>query len=325
MHAAYIERLGPPDVIGYGSLPAPSPGPTDVLVDVAVTAVNPVDTFIRSGAYRTPVEFPFVIGRDLVGTVVAAGVGAPGFQPGDRVWCNSLGHAGRQGAAAERAVVPVDRLYRLPDGVDPRDAVAVAHPAATAYLALFVHGLARPGETIAVIGAGGNVGGALLTLAADAGMRAVAVASAGDAEHCRGLGAAVAVDYRDEDWPQRVRTAAPDGVDVYIDAAGRNDLPAAIGLLAPRGRVVVLAGPGSRPELPVGPLYVTGGSITGFAISSATTVELAGAARVVNRLLAAGRLRPRAVEELPLRRAGDAHHRLESGELHGRRVVLHVA
>jgi len=134
MHAAFIERLGPPEHIRYGELPAPRPGPTDVLVDVLATTVNPVDTFVRSGVFRTPMDFPFVISRDLVGVVAAAGPGAPGFAVGDLVWCNSLGHGGRQGAAADQVVVPVDRLYHLPDGVLPTDAVTVVHPAATAYL-----------------------------------------------------------------------------------------------------------------------------------------------------------------------------------------------
>lgn len=147
MHAAFITQHGPATDIRYGELPEPVPGPTDVLVDVAAVSVNPVDTFVRSGLFRTPVPFPFVIGRDLVGTVAEAGPGAPGFTPGDRVWSNSLGHGGRQGPTAERAVVPADRLYHLPPGVDGTGAVAVVHPAATAHLALFAHGglrAARP-------------------------------------------------------------------------------------------------------------------------------------------------------------------------------------
>jgi NADPH:quinone reductase-like Zn-dependent oxidoreductase len=95
-------------------------------------AVDPVDAFVRSGAYATPTPFPFVVGRDVVGTVAETGPGAVGFRVGDRVWCNSLGHGGRQGACAEYSVVPVDRLYHLPDGVDPVTAVAALHPAATA-------------------------------------------------------------------------------------------------------------------------------------------------------------------------------------------------
>ena len=150
MRAAYITELGPADAIRVGELPTPVPGPTDVLVRVELVVVDPVDTLVRSGAYRTPTPFPFVVGRDLVGTVAEAGAGAAGFAPGDRVWCNSLGHDGRQGSFAEFAVVPAERLYHLPDGADPVASVAVLHPAATAYLALFRHGRLRPGESVYV-------------------------------------------------------------------------------------------------------------------------------------------------------------------------------
>jgi NADPH:quinone reductase-like Zn-dependent oxidoreductase len=107
-----------------------------VLVRVELAAVDPVDLLVRSGAYRTPTPFPFVVGRDLVGTGAVAGPGAVGFAPGDRLWCNSLGHGGRQGACAEYAVVPAERCYHLPAGTDPVAVVALLHPAATAWLAL---------------------------------------------------------------------------------------------------------------------------------------------------------------------------------------------
>lgn len=322
MRAAYIEELGPADDIRFGELPTPQPGPTDVLVDVTVTTVNPVDTFVRSGVYRTPLPFPCVIGRDLVGTVAAAGPGASGFRRGDRVWCNSLGHAGRQGATAEQAVVPADRLYRLPEGVRPEDAVTVVHPAATAYLALFTHARMRPGETVVVGGAAGNVGSALVVLAADAGARVVATAHPRDTDHCRGLGAAEVIDYGHPGLPDRIQEACPEGADVFIDTSGANDLPTTVGLLAPRGRVVLLAGVHSRPTLPVGPLYMKDCSLLGFVISHATSSELAEAARTINRLLAAGVLRPRSTETLPLSAAAEAHRRMEAGELHGKRLVL---
>ncbi|MEU9823974.1 alcohol dehydrogenase catalytic domain-containing protein [Micromonospora chersina] len=173
MRAAYIERPGPVTEIRYGELPAPRPGPTDALVDVLATTVNPVDTFVRSGAYPTAMPLPFVVGRDLIGRVAETGSGVPGLRAGDLVWCNSLGYDGRPGAAAEQAVVPADRLYRLPDGVDPATAVTVLHPIATAYLALFVHG--------------------------------------------------------------RLRSACPDGMDVYLDTSGRNTLEWIVDLLALRG------------------------------------------------------------------------------------------
>ena len=137
MRAAYITELGPPEAIRLGDLPVPEIGPTDVLAEVDTVTVNPVDTLVRSGGYQTPTPFPFVVGRDLVGTVAAVGAGVTGFAAGDRVWCNSLGHGGRQGSFAEYAAVPAERLYRLPDGADPVAAVASFHPAATAYLALY--------------------------------------------------------------------------------------------------------------------------------------------------------------------------------------------
>lgn len=319
MRAAYIEELGPPENIRYGDLPAPRPGPTDVLVDVIATTVNPVDTFVRSGVYATPVDFPFVIGRDLVGRVVTA---RPGFEVGDLVWCNSLGHAGRQGAAAEQAVVAADRLYHLPDGVSPTDAVAVLHPAATAYLALFTHGHVQAGDTVLVAGAAGNVGSALTVLAVEAGARVIATAR--DADYCRELGASTVLDYRAKDLVSLIRRECPQGINGWFDTSGRNALDDAVSLLAPRGRIVLLAGAQSRPVLPAGRLYMKDGSVVGFAISNATTAELGDAAKAVNRLLAAGRLRAREVRTMSLSEAATAHRLLENGELHGQRVVLHV-
>ncbi|GAA1921362.1 zinc-binding dehydrogenase [Streptomyces sodiiphilus] len=322
MFAAYIEQLGSPDTIRYGELPQPVARAGEVLVDVSVASVNHVDTFVRSGAWRTPVTFPFVIGRDLAGTVAATAPGT-GFEAGERVWCNSMGHAGRQGAAAERVAVPADRLYRLPDGVDPEDAVALAHPAATAYLALHPHGRVRAGETVVVLGGGGNVGSALVVLAVHAGARVVATASARDIERLRGLGADEVIDYREPDVVGRLRAACPQGVDVWIDTSARNDLETAVDLLARRGRVVVLAGLTTRPVLPAGPLYLKDCSVVGFAISQATTAELAAAAETIGTLLAAGKLRPPATVPMPLSAAADAHGRLERGEVRGK-ILLRV-
>lgn len=323
MRAAYIERLGSPEEIRFGELPAPVPGPTDVLVDVLASTVNPVDTLVRSGVFRTALDFPCVISRDLVGTVARTGPGAVGFTAGDLVWSNSLGHEGRQGAAAEQAVVAADRLYRLPDGVDPETAVAAVHPAATAYLGLFTYGRLKAGETVVVVGAAGNVGSALVVLAVEAGARVVATAGGPDADYCRSLGAAEVVDHREPDLYRRLREAVgAGGADVFLDTSGVNDLTSAVDLLARRGRLVLLAGARSRPVLPVGPLYMKDCSVVGFVISHATTTELAEAAVTVNRLLAAGKLRPRALERMPLSAAADAHRRMESGELRGRRLLL---
>lgn len=314
MRAAFIDAVGPADGIRVGQVDEPRPGPTDVLVDVVCTTVNLVDTFIRSGAYAVPMTFPFVVGRDLVGRVVAA---AGGFAPGELVWCNSLGHGGRQGAAAERVVVPAERLYRLPSGVSPADAVTVLHPAATASLALVEHGRVRAGETVLIGGAAGNVGSALVVMAVEAGARVVGTAHPRDFEYCRGLGVDAVVDYREKNLPGEV--------DLYVDTSGTNDLETAVGLLAERGRIVLVAGMATRPVLPAGALFLKSATVTGFVISRATVAELDSAARTVNRLLATGRLRSRYTDSLPLSETSAAHLRLERGESGGRRVVIDLA
>src|SRR5699024_9875534 len=116
---------------------------------------------------------PFVIGRDLVGTVAAVGAGVAGFAVGDRVWCNSLGHDGRQGAFAEYAVVAADRLSPRPDGVEPQAAAAVLHAAATAHIGLVREARLAAGDTVFVEGAGGAVGSAITQMATAMGARVI--------------------------------------------------------------------------------------------------------------------------------------------------------
>ncbi|MFF0966048.1 NADPH:quinone reductase [Streptomyces sp. NPDC003703] len=322
MRAAHVPGPGPAGSIRWGTLPVPVPGPTDVLVRVRAVAADPVDTFVRSGAYPTPMPTPFVIGRDLVGEVAAIGPGAAGHTPGQAVWCNSLGHAGRQGSFAEYAVVAADRLYPAPDGIAPDDLVAAAHPAATAWLALFRHGRLSAGQHVYVGGGGGNVGSAAVALAAGAGARVVSTARPGDHDRLRDLGAAEVVDHRAPDLADRLRRAAPGGFDVHLDTSGRGGLADAVGLLAHGGRLVAMAGMDRTPALPVGRLYTRDASIVGFALSNASTTDLAAAADGVVRLLTGTAWRPRIADRLPLSRAAEAHRRLESGGLRGR-LVLH--
>ncbi|THA90739.1 NADPH:quinone reductase [Streptomyces sp. LRa12] len=293
MRAAYIDAVGPADAIRYGELAVPPVGPTDVLVRGAAVAADPVDTFVRSGAYATPLPLPFVVGRDLVGEVAVAGPGAAGLAVGQRVWCNSLGHAGRQGSFAQYATVAAERLYPAPAGIDAEHLVAAAHPAASAWLALFRHGRLRAGETVYVGGGAGNVGGA-----------------------------AEVLDHHAPDLGARVRGAAPDGYDVHLDTSGHGVLAEAVDSLARGGRLVAMVGLGTGPAaLSVGGLYTKDASIVGFAISNATAADLAEAARGVAGVLTDTPWRPRIADRLPLSMTAEAHRRLEAGEVRGRLVL----
>jgi NADPH:quinone reductase-like Zn-dependent oxidoreductase len=321
MRAAYVTEHGPAEAIRVGELPVPAVGPADVLVAVQVVAANPVDTFIRSGRYATPVPFPFIIGRDLAGQAISVGAGVSSFAPGDRVWCNSLGHEGRQGSFAEFAAVPADRLYRIPDGVSPDVAVAVAHPAATAYLAWFAHGRLRLGETVYVGGAAGNVGTAAVTMARAAGARVLASARPADFQRCRAAGADEVADYADPDLAAVLARQAPSGVDIFWDTSGRQDLSLAAAVLRPGGRAVVTAGLGGNTSVPAGALYIKDISVLGFVISRADAAQLAQAAALINKLTAAGLLTPRIADELPLSAAAQAHARMEAGDVGGRLLL----
>lgn len=320
MTAAYVEALGPAESVRVGEISVPTLGPTDALVEVEATVVNPVDTLVRSGRFATRTPFPFVIGRDLVGTVVEAGEGV-GHAVGDRVWCNSLGHDGRQGAFAQYAVVAADRLYRLPDGVDPTTALAVAHPAVTAYLAWFQHAGVRAGETVYVGGAAGNVGRAALAMAKYAGARIVASAGQPDRDRCMAEGADAVVDYHEPDLGGAIRAAAPGGVDIFWDTSGRQPLTLALETVAIGGRVLVTAAGSGDQLLPIAAFYTRDISLLGFVISRASAPSFADAARTINELLRRDLLDAKITDELPLSAAADAHARMEAGGVRGRLIV----
>jgi NADPH:quinone reductase-like Zn-dependent oxidoreductase len=151
----------------------------------------------------------------------------------------------------------------------------------------------------------------------------LATARPADADWCRAAGAAEVVDYRAPDLAGRLRALAPGGVDLYVDSSGHLDLPTVVGLLADRGRIVLVAGGAQRLTLPVGPLYTHDRRILGFAISNAAAGDLAAAAAALNRLLAAGALPVRVHGVWPLERVADAHRAVAAG-VRGR-IVLRVA
>jgi NADPH:quinone reductase-like Zn-dependent oxidoreductase len=320
--AAYIDAIGPASQIHVGKLPMPTIGRGEVLIRARAIGVNHVDTYVRSGAYPTPLTFPFVIGRDVVGTVAAVGAGVSGFAEGDTVWCNSLGHGGRQGPSATYAAIAAERLYHLPDGVDPVAAAAVVHTGATAHLGLFREAGLRIGDTVVVGGGAGGVGSAVVQLASAAGARILATARPGDAQWCRANGADEVLDYQAPDLIKRIRDAAPDGVDVYWDTSGHHDLESTVPLLAHRGRMIMMAALTAHPPLPVGALYTRDASLQGFVISNASASELAHIAVALNFLLVRGTLRAREVQTLPLSQAAQAHMMLEDKRATGRIVLL---
>jgi NADPH:quinone reductase-like Zn-dependent oxidoreductase len=322
MRAAFFAEPGPADVVKIGELPVPVPGPADVLVAVEAAVINTVDTLIRSGRWVTLTPFPFVTGRDLVGTVTAAGPGS-GFSPGDRVWSNSLGHAGRQGSCAAYAVVPGDRLYPLPDGADVTEAAAAFHSAGTAFIGLHHRARARAGQTILVGGAAGGIGSALVRFATEAGLRVIATARPGDHASCLEQGASAVFDFSDPDLPARVLEVAPGGADIHWDTSGRMPLNALASMTGPGGKIIVTTGAEPQPpKTTLLPILTRDISVIGFVVSLATITELADAAQAINRHLASGAFTTKATSVMPLHMAAEAHALVESRQ--SARVVMQV-
>jgi NADPH:quinone reductase len=317
MKAAYINQPGPAESIIFGDLPKPSATGKQVLVKVGAVDVNPIDTYVRSGTVAMQLPTPYIVGCDLAGTVEATGPEAKRFRPGDRVWGSNQGLLGRQGTFAEYAAVDEEWLYPTPANVDDEDAAALALVGITAHLGLVRDAKLQRGDTLFVNGGSGGVGSTVVQMAKVIGARVIA--TAGSEEKCervRNFGADLAINYKTENVDERIRGFAPDGVNVWWETLREPDFDRTVSLLAARGRMVLMAGREARPVFPVGPFYVKGCSLLGFAMFNATPEEQRQAAEDINRWLADGSLRCNIDRILPLSETAQAHKLQEENTLH---------
>lgn len=322
MKAAYIDQPCPWDSIRYGDLEPPVLRPGAVRVGVQALAVNPVDVYIRSGAYKLQLPKPFVLGRDMVGVVAEVGEGVTAFEIGDRVWCNNQGYAGRQGTFAQQIVVDQALLYPLPAGVEPQQAVLTLHSALTAVTGMERCSL-KAGDTLFINGGSGNVGIAVLQIARSLGVRvAVTAGSAAKIELCAQNGADHVIDYKKQNVAEALREFAPRGLDVYWETTRTFEAARAVEALAQRGRIVLMAGLDRHCDFPVGPFYTKNISLHGFTITDASVEELARRARQINGWLARGVLKTRVHAVFPLSQTAAAHRLMESGDLPGKLLVI---
>jgi NADPH2:quinone reductase len=287
-------------------------------VRVRAVDVNPVETYVRSGAAAMPIPLPFILGCDLAGVVEQVGPDARRFKVGDRVWGSNQGLLGRQGTFAELAAVDECWLYPTPDGASDQQAAATALVGITANLGLVRDARLRSGETLFVHGGSGGVGSMVVQMAKNIGARVITTAST-DAKMaiCRELGADLVINYRTDDVEGQAKKFAPDGVNVHWETYREPDFDRSVRMLAPRGRMILMAGRDARPPFPVGPFYVKGLHLLGFAMFNATADEQRAAAEDINRWLAAGQLKSLIDRVLPLSDAATAH-RLQEGKVTGK-------
>ncbi len=322
MKAAYITQTGPPESIRYGDLPEPQPAGNRALVRVRAVAVNPIDTYIRSGLVQMDLPTPFIVGCDLAGVVEAVGPDVNGLEPGDRVWGSNQGLLGRQGTFAEFVSVDENWLYPTPPTVSDEQAAAIAMVGITAHLGLVRDARLQRGETVLVNGASGGVGSTVVQIAKLLGARVIATVGGHERiEAALKLGADHVIDYKTVEVDSAVKKIAPGGVNVWWETAREPNFDRVVTALASRGRMILMAGREARPQFPVGPFYVRGCSLHGFVMFRAHPDEQRECADDLNDWMVAGRLNPRIDRVMPLAETGVAH-RLQEQNTIGRAGTL---
>ena len=313
MRAVVLRAFGPPEHLVAEDVPAPSPGPGQVLVDVAVASITFVETQIRAGRpphARMAPALPVILGNGVGGVVAQVGEGADPALLGRLVVTTT----GGTGGYAERVAVDASLPIVVPDGVELAAATALLADGRTA-LSLFAAATPRGGETVLVEAAAGGVGGLLVQLAHHAGARVVAAAgSEPKLAHARRLGADVTVDYTRPGW------AADTGVgpvDVVFDGVGGEIGGAAAALLAPGGRFVAFGmasgafvGPHERDDVS----FVRGVPLTPERSRALSAAALAEAAD--------GRLVATIGQTFALDDAAGAHAAIESRATIGKTLLL---
>ncbi|QLK26489.1 zinc-binding dehydrogenase [Natrinema zhouii] len=216
MRAVRLHEHGDADVLQVDEIDRPEPTADELLIEVAAAGVNPVDTYFRDGSY-TPVDVPFTPGVDFSGIVAEVGDAVDDFEEGDRVYGTGIGGAAAQGAYAEYATVPTDRVVHLPDDADLTEAGAAGVAAVTAWRALIDHADLEPAEHCLVHGGSGGVGHAAVQIAAAVSARVITTASEEYHDALADYGAETVLDYGSDDLADAVLEASEGGVDAVLD------------------------------------------------------------------------------------------------------------
>jgi NADPH:quinone reductase len=312
MEAAAIDRFGPPSVLRTHSLPVPKVGPHEVLIALHAAGVGIWDAKTRDGTWATgDARFPLVLGADGAGIVVARGARVRRFQVDDRVWAYAYGNR-KGGFYAEYVAVKVEQVGRVPERLDLLEAGAAAVTGLTA-----LQGIDRlrldEGATVLIFGGTGAVGTLAIQFARARQARVLATASGQDgAALVKELGAEAAIDARQKDAAERLRSLAPDGLDAVLALAGGEALERCLTLVHAGGRVAYPNGVEAEPQSRQG-VRAVGYDAT---VNPRKFAEL-------ERAVEEARLRVPIAAVYPLSDATKAHARLEEGHVLGR-IVLQV-
>jgi tumor protein p53-inducible protein 3 len=312
--------------LSWGEVPAPEPGPDEVLVDVHASALNRADLLQRAGKYPPPPGASEVLGLEMAGVIRELGSEVSGWSVGDRVCALLPG-----GGYAEQVAVPARMLIPVPGSLTLTQAAGVPEVFLTAFSALFWEGRLKAGEIVLIHAGASGVGTAAIQMARQAGCRVFVTAGSREkTAACEALGAEAAINYREEDFEERIRALlSGGGVDVVIDMVGQAYFDRNLRLLNGRGRLVfVAAQSGSKVELDIYSLTRKRLELIGATLRSRPVAEkIALKDAFLDRFgadLQSGAVKPVIDRTFPIEQAEDAHAYMGANKNIGK-IVLTVS
>ncbi|HVV56883.1 MAG TPA: NADPH:quinone reductase [Gaiellaceae bacterium] len=315
MLAAVYERTGPAgEVLEVREVETPEPDAGWVRVRMHVSGVNPTDWKSRSGSTSSPTR-PFQVPHhDGAGVIDAVGPGVPETRVGERVWVFLAAYTSPYGTAAEYTVVPAAHAVPLPDGASFELGAGLGVPALTAHRCLTADGPIA-GATVLVAGGAGAVGHSAIELARFLGAKRVLATASTDAkqELARAAGADPVVDYRRDDAAERIRAAAPDGVDRIVEVSISDNAALDLEVLAPHGVVASYASTGAPLHAEVRPLMTKNVVLRFVLLYGVPEEALVAGARDVTRAVEAGALTALPEHHFTLRQVAEAQGAVEHG------------
>jgi len=320
-HLIEVDSFGGPEVLRWVEAEVDPPAAQQVLIQVEAAGVNFADVLMRRGGYRRDQDLPFTPGIEVAGCVLASGTDAS-FEEGERVVA-FLEHGG---GYADLVVAPADRVYRLPEGLEPAVAVAVFIQGITALYAIHRYGRVQPGEWVLVHAAAGGVGGLAVQLAKAAGAKVLATASSpAKLEVASAHGADEALPADPATLVDAVRHATGSGCDVVVDGVGGALFGPSLASLRAHGRYVVVGAASQQPsELDARRVMPRALTVCGFLVVRVLEQDPAEPGRSLERLAQLyrdGLLRIESTE-LPLRNAARAHELIETRRHSGKLVLV---
>jgi NADPH2:quinone reductase len=320
MKAIRVHEFGGPGNMRIEDVAEPQPGIRQLVIAVKAAGINPIDTYIRSGSYaRKKPPLPYTPGFDAAGIVESIGPEVRRFKPGDRVFING----NVSGAYAEKTLCEEENVYPLPEHLSFAQGSGIWVPYASAHQALFHVARARAGETLMVHGASGGVGSACVQMARGMGLRVIGTAGSEQGRQLiRDQGAYAALDHNAPDLTTQVLNISQGrGPDIIIEMLANKNLSRDLGMIAHRGRIVII---GNRGTIEINPRDAMSkdAAILGMLLLNATSDEVVR----IGAGLAAGlenkTLNPVVGRQFPLDQASLAHEAVLAPGAHGKIVLI---